>query len=92
MSAPAEKTSIAAELFTKMPGATTCAVVKGRGALGPDGLRDGLTAWWGKTNEDMLMAHILLPVGVRAEDVKESVQKEIDALIAGTNTKKKKEE
>jgi hypothetical protein len=72
---------IAADLFSKMLGVQSCAVTAGRGA----GLQQGLTAWWSSDNwQSVKMSHVLLPVGMRAEDIKDSVQKEIDALIAAS--------
>jgi hypothetical protein len=73
---------VAAALFAKMAGVQKCSVVAGRGVFGPAGMQQGMTAWWSSDNgQTAQMSNVLLPAGMQAKDIKDSVQKEIDALI-----------
>ena len=69
---------VAAALFAKMAGVQKCAVAAGRG----NGMQQGLTAWWTSDNgQTARMSNVLLPAGMQAKDIEDSVQKELDALI-----------
>jgi len=69
---------VAASLFAKMAGVQNCAVAAGRG----NGMQQGLTAWWTSDNgQTARMSNVLLPAGMQAKDIEDSVQKELDALI-----------
>jgi hypothetical protein len=47
-------------------------------------MQQSMTAWWSSDNsvwQTARMSNVLLPAGMQAEDIKDSVQKEIDTLI-----------
>jgi hypothetical protein len=89
--AAAAEPSLAEQLFARMPGVTKFNLAAGRGLLSAQGPQQGLTAWWSSGQNDLKMAHVLLPVGVRVEDVKQQVEQELTQLVEAAKAKQQEE-
>jgi hypothetical protein len=86
-----EAVSIAAasakQLFEQLQGHRGIVTVRsGRGCLTTQGLQQGLTVWY--VADFPKMAHVLLPAGIKADDVLEDVQNELDQLRGAQSTAK----